>query len=315
LRAFITGIEGFVGSHLKSCLEHNGIEAYGSCYSQAFPGDTKTHRVDILKKDELTRCITRIKPDYIFHLAAQSSVRLSWQNPGMTKKVNVEGTRNVLEAASLAGAKALVISSAEVYGNPQKTPITEEHELNPQNPYAESKLEAEKACKEYDMDYFIARSFTHIGPGQQPIFFCSEFARIVAEIEKGVRDPVLTFGDLDIVRDLTDVRDVVRAYLLMMEKARPREAYNICSGRGASIKEILDILLGLSKKKISLKQDKTKLGQKSIRVLIGSYDKFAKATGWKPGIQLATSLKDMLDYWRKNTHIHNAQKFINNPQV
>lgn len=302
MKAFITGSEGFVGRHLSEYLNSQGIEVYGSYFSEPFKNKKRFFRIDVTDGKKLKGAISKVKPDYVFHLAAQSSVRKSWENPTITKKINVNGTENVLEAVKLLKmqSKVLIVSSAEVYGDPKKIPITEEHPLNPKSPYAESKLEAEKLCRNYDLQYFIVRSFAHIGPGQQPTFFCSEFAKIVAEIENGKREPLLTYGDTAIVRDLTDVRDVVRAYLLCLEKAREKEVYNICSGKGISIGEILSILTGYSNKKIKLQQDKSKVAAKSIKTLIGSYEKFYSQTWWKPRIEIEQTLKDILNYWRKN---------------
>lgn len=301
MKAFITGVGGFVGQHLADLLLSKNFEVYGSYHTNK-PSlkNVRLFQVDISQRQKLEKAILQVKPDYVFHLAAISSVKRSWEGPELTRKINVFGTDNLLSSIESSGpsAKTLIVSSSEVYGEPRTIPITEDHALNPLNPYSKSKLECEQLCKKYDLPYVITRSFTHIGPGQSPIFFCSEFAKTVAEIEKGLQERVLTFGDASVVRDVTDVRDIAKAYLLCLDKGKPREIYNICSGKGISIRKILDLLTSFSTKEITLQQDKSKLVGKSITTMIGDYQKFSKVSGWKPRIQISQTLKDMLDYWR-----------------
>jgi GDP-4-dehydro-6-deoxy-D-mannose reductase len=300
MKVFITGVEGFVGKYLARHLASSGFEVHGSYHSDKPDVEGSLCKLDILDKDALPRLLEKLQPAYIFHLAAISSVRQSIEEPQVTRAVNVTGTKNLLDAAKLLqlDCRLLLVSSAEVYGKPQKIPITEDHPLKPLNPYAKSKLEMEKLAQEYDLDYVISRSFTHTGPGQSANFFCSEFAKTIAEIEKGLRPAVLTYGDAEIVRDLTDVRDMVRAYQLLLDKGKGRGIYNICSGRGVAISQVLEILTRQSSAKIALKQDKSKVAKNSIRTMVGSCEKFQQISKWKPTVEIEQTLQDMLSYWR-----------------
>ncbi|MFH1510576.1 MAG: GDP-mannose 4,6-dehydratase, partial [Candidatus Woesearchaeota archaeon] len=270
MNALVTGASGFAGKHLCRHLLSLGIQVHGLTRKPLPTHGVVVHQSDILDRENLKLVVEKSRPDYIFHLAAISSVRKSFQEPDLTRKTNVDGTRNILDAASekAKNAKILLVSTSEVYGEQERMPITEKQEPDPLNPYAESKLEMERLCESYEVDYIIARSFTHTGPGQSQTFFCSEFAKAIAEIEKDIRKPVLTYGDEKIVRDLTDVRDVVQAYLLLLEHGKNREIYNVCSGKGLSIREIMSILTGLSSKTIETRQDTSKAGR-SIRTMIG----------------------------------------------
>ncbi|MBU4186528.1 MAG: GDP-mannose 4,6-dehydratase, partial [Proteobacteria bacterium] len=248
-KALITGSSGFVGAHLWDHLSSLGFEVHGMDRTNTNnKKNNNTFTCDLLDVENLSRIITKISPDYVFHLAAQSSVKDSWENPELTYNVNVNGTKNLLDAIEGAGIKSriLVISSSQVYGAPRKVPISESHPLKPSNPYAKSKLEQEKLCGDYALDIVISRSFNHTGPGQSPSFVCSDFARQIADIKKGLKEPTMRTGNLKSERDFTDVRDIVRAYQSALEKCSPGGIYNICSGQGYSAKEILDLLMEVS---------------------------------------------------------------------
>jgi len=296
MKALITGIDGFVGPYLKKHLLDNGFEVCGTDISS---GEDVDYEVDLLDRGAVEDLIIKIKPDFIFHLAAQSSVKLSWENPELTMKVNVEGTKNILDAVkvNVPDSRILIISSADVYGVPAKLPLREDFDLKPVSPYGKSKLEQEKVALSYGLNVVVSRSFTHTGPGQKPIFVCSEFAKKIAEIENGGR-AVINVGDITVKRDFTDVRDIVRAYLLALQKCKFNEVYNVCSGKSYQIKQILDILLGFTDKNIEIKSDASKMRKSDIKELVGDNSKFSKITGWKPEIQLEETLKDVLDYWR-----------------
>ena len=301
MKALITGVSGFVGNYLSRELLSNNYEVYGTDINERIPEGVNFFKANLLEKEKLSKAVKSIRPDVVFHLAAQSSVKKGWEEPELTFDVNVNGTRNVLDSVG-KGAKVLIISSADVYGIPAKVPINEKAELNPISPYGESKLKQEKLALDYcgkGYQIIISRSFTHTGPGQAPKFVCSEFAKQVADIEKGSKKEALT-GDLSITRDFSDVRDIVKAYVMAVEKAKSGEIYNICSGKGFMLKEALDILAGMSDADIKVRQDKNKLRKNEIPVLIGDNTKFCKATGWKPKISFEQTLKDLLDYWRKN---------------
>jgi GDP-4-dehydro-6-deoxy-D-mannose reductase len=306
MKTLVTGTEGFVGPYLIGELLSKGYEVTGTFKDEIktkLPAEVKKVHLDILDLSDVKKAFEKAKPDVIFHLAGISNVKFSIDNPEITMKINVEGTKNILEAAFCMKKrpKVLVIGSAEEYGIPKKVPITEDLELNPVTPYAKSKVEAEKIAFEYvkkGLDAIILRSFNHIGPGQTDGFVCSAFAKQISEIEKG-KEPVIFVGNLESKRDFTDVRDVVKAYLLAIEKGKPGIPYNICSGNAYQIKDILSKLLKMSKVKIEVKEDKTRMRKSDIPILQGDNSRFLKATGWKPKIKLEESLKDILEEWRK----------------
>jgi len=297
MEVLITGVNGFVGYHLKKYLLENNFEVCGTDISS---DNNVDYEVDLLDKRKIEELIINVRPDFIFHLAAQSSVSLSWLKPELTMDVNVQGTKNLLKAvkSNIPNSRILIISSADVYGNPSKLPLTEKSELNPISPYGKSKLELEKLALSYGLNVVVSRTFTHTGPGQKPTFVCSDFAKQIVEIEKG-KKPIIHTGNLDIRRDFTDVRDIVGAYLLALEKCNFNEIYNICSGKVYSIKNLLDILLSLSGIKVQIKIDSNKMREKDVLIMAGDNSKFIKATGWKPMIPIDQTLKDLLDYWRE----------------
>lgn len=304
MRAFITGISGFAGKYLAERLLRNGFEVYG-IDRQASPIEgCSVEACDILDKEKLMATIERIKPDAVFHLAAISSVSKSFEAAAETKKVNVEGTRNLFDAivAAKISPKILVISSLQIYGKPDRLPITEDAQLRPASPYAESKAEQEKLCREYSekkkLKIIISRSFNHTGPGQSAEFVWPSFAKQIAEIEAGKRTE-LNVGNLDVERDFSDVRDIAKAYLLAIKKCKPGETYNICSGKPYNIGKMLDVLKSYSKAKIKIVSDSSRVRKADVPVLYGDNSKFAKATGWKPEIPFEKTLKDVLEYWRK----------------
>lgn len=300
MKCLITGIGGFVGPYLKEFLLEKGLQVYGIEMNAC--EDESVFECDILDQKNLTEIIKEIKPDYVFHLAGQSSVRKSWEIPEKTKEINVQGTRNLLEAVKTAeiNPKILIVSSSEVYGPPQENPVTEDHPLNPQNPYAESRVAQEELCRNYPkLQIVISRSFNHIGPGQSPVFVCSDFAKQIAEIEKGEREAVIKVGNLSARRDFTDVRDIVEAYFIALEKGKIGETYNLCSGQAYAIQEILDILRAMAKVKVKVEEDPEKIRPVDVPTIQGSYSLFQQQTGWKPKIEIKETLKNILDYWRE----------------
>ncbi|MBD3203448.1 NAD-dependent epimerase/dehydratase family protein [Candidatus Woesearchaeota archaeon] len=297
MRAIITGSEGFVGPFLIKELLENGYDIVGTYHSEVTRAvaPAKYIKLNILDKDKVRTIFDAVNPDVVFHLAAVSDVGFSRKNPELTKKVNILGTENVLSSAKKA--KKLIISSAHVYGIPEKIPIKEDDPVSPNSPYAESKLKAEKIGKNYNA--FIARSFNHIGPGQTDKFVASAFAKQIAELEKN-NENTIKVGNLEAKRDFTDVRDVVKAYRLIIEKASSKEIYNVCSGKAYSIQKMLDLLLEMSNKKIIVEQDPERMRKSDIPILKGDYTKLKKATGWEPEISFRQSLKDILEFWRAN---------------
>ena len=308
-RALIIGAAGFVGGYLAKHLK----TAYGMEVSVTkLPHETleiegaDVFDLDILKKEEIVSLLFKIRPDYIFHLAAQSSVGLSWKKPGLTVDINIKGSINVMDAVRelYYKPKILLIGSGEEYGHIREgeTPITEGNMVRPGNIYAATKVCQNMIgniyAKAYDMDIMMVRAFNHIGPTQAPMFVVADFCRQVAEIEKGLREPVMYVGNLSAERDFTDVRDVVRAYALLVQKGKAGETYNVGSGHAVSIQEILDLILSLSGSEIREEVDSNKLRPVDVPIIEADTGKLKAATGWEQTIPLRQTIEETLDYWR-----------------
>ncbi|BCB28731.1 GDP-6-deoxy-D-mannose reductase [Sulfurimicrobium lacus] len=245
------------------------------------------------------------KPDFVIHLAAQSFVPESFNNPRETYEINFFGTLHLLQGLKKNGFKGrlLYVGSGDMYGlvAPEILPVTENIPLKPRNPYAVSKVAAEALCYQWSqtegMDIVMVRPFNHIGPGQSERFAVSDFARQVVEIKLGRREAEITVGDIDVTRDFTDVRDVVRAYLLLLSEGKSGEAYNVCSGKEISIREILEQLMVLAGVQASIRQDGSRFRPAEQRRVYGSCDKICGASGWQPEIPLEQALMDNLNYW------------------
>ncbi|EKD65030.1 MAG: hypothetical protein ACD_50C00208G0002 [uncultured bacterium] len=315
-RVLITGVTGFAGSHLAEFLiSKNEYDVSGTYLYQdsiAILGETKDKirlvKSDLTKEDEVNDLLKSVKPDYIFHLAALASPAASFKNPLETIENNIAAQINLFSKVlsnKLLDARILVISSAEVYGlvSKKSLPMDEDTELMPSSPYAVSKLSQDFLGLQYYLSYNLkvvrVRPFNHIGPRQSSNFVVADFARKIAEIEKKIVKPVIHVGNLTAKRDFTDVRDVVRAYVLAIEKGKLGEAYNIGSEKSYKISDILDKLLGMSSVKIEISTDKEKFRPVDIPELLCDASKFKKLTNWKPKIPIEVTLKDTLDYWRK----------------
>lgn len=309
MRAFITGIEGFAGHYLAGELSAAGAEVSGSYLDESLTGGLSADslfRIDLTSGKDLTDALDKTRPDVIYHLAAQSSAALSFKKPELTFGVNVLGTVNLLEAARrLSGKIRLVlVSSCEVYGpNPGEGPMDERQPFSPRSPYAASKAAQEMACMSYvhsyGVDMVIARPFPHIGPGQSDSFALPSFAKQIAEIEAGLREPVVRVGNLEARRDFTDVRDVARAYRLLGAKGRGGESYNICSGSAISVGRALEVMMGFSRAHIKVEQDPQRLRPSDTPLLLGDNRKLVSETGWRPEHRVEESLSGLLDHWRK----------------
>ena len=312
MRVLITGVAGFVGSHLAEILIQKKQKIYGTCLA-CEPLDNIAHikkkinltECDITDFDSLSKLIKRIKPDQIYHLAGFSSVGESFARPLTVVEINVRGTLYLLEILRnmKKKIKLLVVSSADIYGKVKKSdlPIKETHNLNPVSPYGSSKACADLLAYQYFHSYGVfavrARSFNHTGPRQSLGFVVPDFASQVAKIDLGNSKPKMKVGDLSAKRDLSDVRDVVRAYYLLLKKGKPGEAYNICSGRAYKIDTLLNTLLRYSSRRITVEK-KGKGRPSEIPVLLGDNAKMEKELGWKPRISIHKTLKDTLDYWK-----------------
>ncbi len=313
-RVLVTGVTGFAGSHLVDyMLTRNDCEIFGIQRWRS-PLDNILH---VLDKITLVECdlrdasstrdtLERIRPDWIFHLAAQSFVPTSWSAPTESLTTNVLGELNLFEAVRRIGlpCRIQLACSSEEYGmvHEDELPIRETNPLRPLSPYAVSKVAQDMLGYQYWMSWKVdsvrTRGFNHEGPRRGPVFVASDFAKQIADIEKGRKAPVLHVGNLEARRDFTDVRDMVRAYWLALEKCEPGEVYNICRGQAWSIQQVLDLLLGMTKAKIEVRQDRMRLRPSDVPVLIGDRTKFTKATGWEPAIPFEQTLRDMLDFWR-----------------
>lgn len=268
----------------------------------------ESYDLNILDEKAVQECLRISEPDVIFHLAAQSSVALSWKNPDLTLDVNIKGCIHVLEAARGLQKKAriLLVGSSEEYGydtNGSRERVGEEEPVHPKNIYA-----ATKACQTmlgsiyanaYQMDVIMVRAFHHIGVGQTPVFVVSDFCKQVAEIEAGKRDAVIRVGNLTVKRDFTDVRDVVRAYALLIQKGKAGETYNVGSGTARSIGEILEKILQLSQKEIRIEIDPAKIRPLDVPVIEADIQKLKETTGWEKTIPFEETLEEVLNHWRR----------------
>jgi len=316
MRVLITGITGFAGSHLADYIlvNHPDVEVFGLIRWRSrmenivhiqdklklFEGDLK----DIVS---LKKSLAKIRPDWIFHLAAQSFVPTSWKCPAETFAINAIGQINLFEAILDLdlSPRIHIAGSSEEYGlvNSDEVPMKETNPLRPISPYAVSKVAQDFLAYQYYKSYGLrtvrTRGFNHTGPRRGEVFICSNFAKQVAEIEKKKREPILYVGNLEAKRDFTDVRDTVRAYWLTLEKGEDGEVYNIGSGRTYAMKEVVDILTSLSEVYVKIEIDPSRLRPSDVPVLLSDSSKFRKLTGWQPKIPFKQSLQDLLDYWRE----------------
>jgi len=319
MKILITGISGFVGSHLAEyCLTMPGVEVYGTILSHHL-GDEMKRIGQIKDKIKLFECnltsriavervLQEVKPDKIFHLAAQSFVKVSWDGPEDTIFNNIMSELNIFEACRNLNINPIIqiAGSSEEYGLvlENEIPVKETNPLRPLSPYAVSKIGQEmlgyQYYKSYGLKVILTRAFNHEGPGRGEQFVTSTFAKQIAQIEKGKQKPIVKVGNLQAQRDYTDVRDVVRAYWLATEKCELGKPYNICSGKVWKIEKVLEFLLSLSNKKdIKVEQDTERMRPSDVQILKGDCIEFNKATGWDPKIPFEKTLEDTLNYWRQ----------------
>ena len=303
-KILITGITGFVGNHLKDLLTSSDYEVHGTSLSQeSKENNIQIHKVNLLDEKEVNSLIESLSPDYVIHLAALSSPKKSFENPKEFLQNNTDAQLNLLLAILNAkiNPRVLIISSGEIYGSQEKLPINETAPLYPTSPYSVSKITQDYLALQYffseNMDIVRVRPFNHIGPGQSDEFVVSSFAKQIAEIEKS--GGIVKVGNLSAKRDFTDVRDMVKAYLLLLEKGESGEVYNIGKGESYEIKFILDTLISLSGKDIQTEVDKARLRPIDIPDIICDNTKINEATGWKAEIPIEKTLQDTLDYWRQ----------------
>lgn len=313
MKALITGISGFVGSHMAEFLLKEGVEVVGTIRQRSRMNHIESIRshirlIECELRDPLSveQLMDTERPDYVFHLAAQSFVPTSWNSPIDTIHNNVVGQIHLFESIRRfhLPTKVQIACSSEEYGevHADEVPITENNPIRPLSPYAVSKVAQDYLGYQYYRSYGIpvvrTRTFNHTGPRRGENFVTSNFAKQIAEIELGLRPPVIHVGNLQAKRDFTDVRDVVRAYWLALTKGTPGECYNIASGSCVTIEEMLNLLLSMSAVQVKVEQDPARMRPSDVEILLGDASKFAGDTGWKPEIPFEQTMRDLLDYWR-----------------
>ena len=313
MRALITGISGFVGSHLAEyLLAHTDWHVAGTVYGpeeniEHLRAKLELYPAELSKLETVISILEQAKPDHIFHLAAQPLVSLSRRDPWGTLAINIRLQLNILEAVARldSAARILVVGSSEEYGlvRPDELPVKETNPLRPTNPYAGSTVAQDMLGRHNhlspQLDTVRVRSFNHIGPRQRIGFVAPDFARQIAQAEAGLQEPVIRVGNLEPQRDFSDVRDVVRGYHLLITQGEAGEVYNLGSGKARSVRELLDALLAMSKIPITVEQDPERLRPADVPVVFGDCTKIREQTGWRPEIPFEQSLQDVLDYWRE----------------
>lgn len=311
MRALVIGAAGFVGAYLINHLSDEcGFEVCATklAHEKLETEKASVYDLDILDIGAVTELLVKTKPDQIYHLAAQSSVKLSWDRPQLTADINIKGTINVLEAVrSVEGynPRILLVGSGEEYGylKPDEVPVKEDTLLRAGNIYAATKacqgMLGEIYARAYKMDIIMVRAFNHIGPGQSDIFVIADFCRQTVMAELGKREPVINVGNLEAQRDFTDVRDIVRAYAMLMKSGRSGETYNVGSGKARSIASMLETITGKSSVTIEVKQDPSRMRPSDVPVIAADITKIMNDTGWRPCISVDDTINDIMDYWRK----------------
>ena len=285
----LTGATGFVGGYVQKEM-------------QCIPLSDALGTIDITNLEKVTAAVSEICPDMVIHLAAKTFIPDSFKDPINVFNCNFLGTYNLLMALRSSGFKGrlLYTGSYDMYGlvQPENLPITESQVLKPRNPYSVSKVAAEALCYQWsqasDFDVIMARPFNHTGPGQSTQFVVADFANQLREIQNGHNKPVIAVGDIDVTRDFVDVRDVVHAYKLLLERGRNGEVYNVCSGKERSIRQLLETMIELIGIEVSVIQDRQRLRRDEQRRVYGSYDKIHADTGWHPEFEIKDTLREML---------------------
>lgn len=312
VRALITGITGFAGGHLAQHLLDRGDEVIGVAIDEGqglehLSRPVQVEIADLKNLSVVDDLLDGVRPDAIYHLAGQAFVSKAWKSPWSTFETNVLPQLNILQGMVRLESKArlLIVASGEIYGpiRPENLPVREDAPLRPDNPYGVSKVTQDVLGYQYfqshKIDVLRVRAFNHIGPRQSQTFVSASFARQIAEAEEGLREPVIFVGNLDAKRDFTDVADVVHAYALLVEKGEPGEAYNVGTGRSRSVRSLLDVLIGLGRVEITVRQDPSRMRPSDVPDVYADTRKLRDCTGWEPQIGFEESLGRVLDYWRE----------------
>lgn len=313
-RILVTGASGFVASHLADVARSGGLNPGDSLVglvrqtsgARSLPdGFSASVEADLLDADGLGRAVGEARPTHVLHLAGQSSVHESYRDPGGTLLANVLGTHHLLAACELARVKRiLIVGSAEEYGVVDRDAglLREDRPLAPASPYAISRVAQSALCSEFakrgTLDVIRTRTFPHTGPRRGAVFAESSFARQIAEIEIGRRSPVIDVGNLDAIRDFSDVRDVVHAYALLLDRGENGAVYNVCSGRGVRVGDVLDRLVSRARVKVDVRVDPARLRPVDVPVLVGDPSRLRSATGFAPSGDIDNALRGLLDHWR-----------------
>ncbi len=320
-KILITGFSGFVSPYFIEYLEKEnvkceilGLDINDPVFISNNSKNVKiqTKKIDLLDNGVLEKIIYNFQPGYVLHLASYSSVGFSWENPSLSFRNNINIFLNLMEAVVAVNplCRILSVGSSEEYGNVSfdNLPLKEEHPLNPLSPYAIARVSQEQLskvyCDRYGLDVVMTRSFNHIGPGQRDVFVISSFAKQLVEIKRGIKkQKKLVTGDTSVVRDFLDVRDVVDAYARLFKDGVKGEVYNICSGNGVSLCEVIDMLCGILEIEIELETDPNLIRPNDNKIIIGSNKKLKDATGWEQKIPLKKSLEDILNYWDQKIQV------------
>lgn len=310
MRVLVTGAGGFVGKYLTAYLRSQlpDVELHGTVYQaidKVVDPDWNAHELDLRDPAAVDALIADVRPDHIYHLAGQAFVPRSFEDPWETLEINIRSQLNLITAciARDLRPRMLITASAEVYSTDAGMPITENTPLEPSSPYSVSKVTQDLLGLQYFLSHQFpilrVRAFNHLGPGQSDRFVAPAFAIQIAQIEQGQQEPVMSVGDLSAYRDFTDVRDIVRAYYLLMEHGQPGEAYNVASGKARSVQSLLDTLLSLTDFSILVKTDVNRLRPNRVPILEGDITRLQQATGWQPTISFEQTLLDILQDCRQ----------------
>ncbi len=306
----VTGASGFVGPWVVRALAERGAHVQATAGPAAPPSAADLpvevwHAMDLRDPADVERVVAAAKPDAVLHLAGQSSTARSFAEPAETFHINALGTWRLLDAVRVRAprARVLVVTSGDLYGpQPEGTRVAENAIPRPVSPYGLSKAAAdafaEVAATTHRLDVLRARSFGHTGPGQEPTFAIPAFARQLAEIEVGTAEPVLRVGNLEVVRDLTDVRDVALAYVALLERGRSGAAYNVCRGEGVRLTDVVQALCGMIRKPVTIEPDPARMRPADVPYLVGDPSAIARDTGWRAETPLADTLRAVVDEWR-----------------